>query len=188
MKNINVLIIAIFLVAITLGCGSSPAQQETHGPMNVPAWINELPPQDVFWGIGTAQLQNQTLAWQAATSRARRDIAEQISVQVQGMLTDYARESGLADSSRSIQSIENIGRDLVNLTISGATPVIREQTSDGTWWIRVEVSKTDTKNDINHIVNHEMADFAEFQAERALQMLDSQLDRLQSRPTPRSTD
>ena len=125
---------------------------------------------------------------QTATSRARRDVAEQISVQVQGMLTDYARESGLVDDSRSIQSIENIGRDLININLAGAVPNQRDQMPDGTWWIRVSVSKADARREINSVINHEMADFAEFQAERALQMLDSQMDRLQSRPTPRSAD
>jgi hypothetical protein len=154
----------------------------------MPAWAAEFPPDNVFWGIGLAKLQNDSLAMQTATSRARRDVAAQISIQVQGMLTDYARESGLADSSRSIQSIENIGRDLINLNLSGASPNARERAQDGTWWVRVEISKDNVKKDVNSIINHEMAAFAEFEAERAIRLLDAQLDKLQSRPTPRSVD
>jgi hypothetical protein len=188
MKKINVLFIAMAVMAIA-ACTSTPPEQQTVGiASNAPAWTGEIAPEDAFWGIGLARLQNQSLGLQTATSRARRDIAEQVSVLVQGMLTDYANESGLSNNPRSTVSIENIGRDIINLQLSGAQPNAREQMPDGTWWVRVAYRKADTIRDVNNIVNHEMADFAEFQAERALRMLDTQLDRSQSRPTPRSTD
>ena len=189
MKRIYFLFVAVLISALGAGCRSAPTPPPTEAaPLTVPAWLNELPPEDAFWGIGLARLQNESLAMQTATSRARRDIAEQISVEVQGLLTDFARESGLANNSRSILSIDNITRELVDLNLAGATPNIRDRTPDGTWWVRVSISKADAKREINRIVNHEMADFAEWQAERALQMLDFQLDRRQSRPTVRSVD
>ena len=187
MKKAHVFFAAVILVA--LGCKSAPAPQARPEPLSAaPAWAAELPPEDAFWGIGVAKLQNENLAMQTATSRARRDVAEQMSVQVQGMLTDYAKESGLVDDTRSIVSIENVGREIVNLNLTGAVLNKREQMPDGTWWVRISVSKTEVKGNINDIINHEMADFAEFQAARALQMLDTQLDRLQFKPTPRSED
>jgi hypothetical protein len=189
MKNLNVLFFVMIALALMMSCGSSPKQQQQQEPSNtIPAWVAELPPENAFWGIGIAKLQNDSLAMQTAASRARRDVAEQISIQVQGMLTDYARESGLADSSRSIQSIENIGRDLININLSGAVPNARERVQDGTWWVRVEVSKDNVKKDVNSIINHEMAAFAEFEADRAIRLLDAQLDKFQSKPTPRSED
>ena len=186
MKKISVLLAALFIVAL-VGCGSSPASQ-TASASTVPDWMEEIAPEDVFWGIGFAKLQNESLAMETATTRAQRDIARQISASVQGLLTDYARESGLQNNSRSIQSIENIGRNLVNANLSGASVNKRTKMPDGTWYVRASIKKADAQRTINSIVNHEMADFAEWKSDQALRMLDSELAKTQSRPVPRGED
>ena len=183
MKKINVLFIAIITMALMMSCGGTP--QPTAQAFG-PDWMNEMPPEDAFWGIGIAKLQNDNLAMQTATVRAQRDVAQQISVLVQGMLTDYALESGNVDNPRSIQSIENITRSVVNLDLAGATPNQRTRMSDGTWFVRVSVTKEDARRRVNNILNEE-ADYAEFRSERAQQMLDFQLQQ-QSVPTGVSSD
>jgi hypothetical protein len=189
MKRISVLVVVIAAVALTMGCGSSPAaSQAQQAAPPAPDWLEEIAPEDAFWGIGQAKLQNESLAMETAESRARRAAAMQISVMVQGMLTDYAKESGLAQNSRSIQSIERIGRDLVDMNVSGAIPNARKRMPDGTWWVRVSVKKADAQRSIGAIVNNEMADFAEFKADQALRMLDSQLGKNQSKPMINETD
>jgi hypothetical protein len=188
MKKISVLFVVIVVMALAMGCGSSPASQSGAAAPTAPDWLEEIAPEDAFWGIGQAKLQNESLAMETAESRARRAVAMQISVMVQGMLTDYAKESGLAESSRSIQSIERIGRELVNMNISGATPNARKRMPDGTWWVRVSVRKADAQKSIGSIVDHEMADFAEFKADQALKMLDAQLGKNQPKPMIRAED
>ena len=197
MKKISFLIIVLILLAMTSGCKSSPETQ-TSGPqavapqqgtnLNSPNWLNELPKDGEHWGIGFAKLQNESLAMRTATSRARRDIAEQISLQVQGLLIDYANEAGTLNNSRSIQKIETIGKDLVDMTLSGASPNARTQMGDGTWWVRVALSKEDAMRDISRIVNHEMADYAEFRADQALRMLNFEIKKSRTVPTPRGED
>ena len=186
MRKLSVLFAALLVVAL-VGCASSASPQAAPAS-TAPDWIAELPPEDAFWGIGMAKLQNESLAMETATTRAQRDVARQISASVQALLTDYANESGLQGNSRSVQSIENIGRNLVNMNLSGATPNQRTRMPDGTWYVRVSVKKADAQKTVNSIVNHEMADFAEFKADQALRMLDSELSKTQSRPQVRSED
>jgi len=177
MKKLYVLLIVMVAIVAITGCRTAPAPAQAQG--NVPAWISEMPPEDAVWGIGTARLQNENLAMTTATSRATTAAARQIGTLVQGMLTDYANESGLAENPRSMIAIENIERSVVNMTIT-STVNMRERMPDGTWWIRVSVRKADALGQVDSIVNNEMADFAEFRAERALQQLDFQLSN--SRP------
>ena len=188
MRKLTVLFVTALIVVLT-GCGSAPASQAAAAAEpTAPEWVDELPPEDAFWGIGVAKLQNESLAMETATTRAQRDVARQISTLVQGMLTDYASESGLQDNSRSIQSIENIGRNLVNMNLSGAVPNARKRMPDGTWWVRVSVKKADAQKTVNSVVDHEVADYAEFKADQAIKMLDFELGKAQSKPTPRSED
>ncbi|GHV81464.1 hypothetical protein AGMMS49991_00220 [Spirochaetia bacterium] len=150
-KRFYGVVVLFAAAALVMSCGSSPKSQVT----DVPEWLDELAPADAIWGIGNAKLQNDNLARQAASSRARREIAVQISGQVQGMLTDYDREAGTLDNSTSLQLVENVGRELVNQQLSGTTPNVQKRTADGTWWVRVSLSKADARNIINDVIENE---------------------------------
>ena len=188
MKKSLIFIAALAILAISAGCASNRGVQPSVQVPTGPAWVDEVPPEDVFYGIGIANLQNQNLAMQTAIARARRDVASQLSVLVQGMLIDYAREAGTYENSTSIQFIENVTRELVNANLSGASPDRRSQMNDKTWWVRVVLYKADAKKAINDVVDNEASRYAEFKADEALRMLDAQIDRAQSKPNPRSED
>jgi hypothetical protein len=188
-KNSVWLIVALIAAVVVEGCGSAPATTATAAPaLTAPDWADELPPEDAFWGIGIAKLQNESLAQQAATSRARRAVAEQLSVLVKGMLTDYAREAGTLSDSTSIQLVESVGRDLVSNQLSGAAPNARKRMPDGTWWVRVSLPKADAKKAATSAIDSEAARFADFKAQEALKMMDAQLDKANPKPLVRSED
>jgi len=184
MKKIFCLVAALAAIMTVTGCAIVPIT----ALVTAPEWADELPPSDVFWGIGFAKMQNESLARETAASRARRDVAAQVGVLVQGMLTDYARESGTLNDTASIQSIERIGRDIVDMNLSGASPNAQKRMNDGTWWVRVSISKTDLQKQVNDVFQTEASRYADFKAQEALRMLDTQLTRTQSRPTPRAED
>jgi len=186
MKKISVLLAALFIVAL-VGCGSSPASQ-TASASTVPDWMEEIAPEDVYWGVGFAKLQNESLAMETATTRAQRNIATQISALVQAGLSDFSKESGLQNNSRSIQSIENISMNLVNMNLAGATVNKRTKMPDGTWYVRVSMKKADALQRTASVIDHEMAGFAEYQAEQARNWLSSEMAKTQSRPVPRGED
>jgi hypothetical protein len=193
MKRIGILFLALPLLFI-LACGSSPApapasaSAPSYDP-NLPEWFDDLMPEDELWAIGSARLQNDNLARQAAASRARRELATMISVQAQSMLTDYAREAGTLNNSTSLQLVENVGRDLVNQNLSGAVPNKQTRTPDGTWWVRVALKKADANKLVNNVVENDASRYADFKAQEALKMLDANLDKLSGKPASiRSVD
>jgi len=196
MKKLLFLFIAVISAAFVMGCGSAPAATpETPAPTpqaaaapsgttansSLPAWFNEAPPEDAIFGIGIAKLTNSALAMETAATRAQRDIARQVNAVVQGMLTDYANESGLASNPRSMISIENIGRNLINMNLSGSTRDKIEQGSDGTWYVRYYARKADIARQAASVVDTEMADYAEYRRERATEMLNSAINSTQFR-------
>ncbi|MCL2765804.1 MAG: LPP20 family lipoprotein [Treponema sp.] len=181
MKRIFVFF-AVIIVALATGCGSAPAT------MTAPEWADELPPESAFWGIGFAKLQNENLARDAAMSRAKRDVAAQLSTLVQSMLTDYARESGTLQDSASIQSIERVSQELINLNLSGATPNAQRRMPDGTWWVRVSLGKADAQRMVNDVFTNEASRYADFRANEAARMMQQRIAETQSKPTPRSED
>ena len=168
MKRSYVLFVALLITALGAGCKSTPSPY--------PAWVSELPPGDAFWGIGMAKLTNDALGLETATTRASRDVARQISQLVQGMLIDYAMEAGLANDPVSNMHIENIGRNLVNYSLSGARVNKREKMPDGTWYIRVTITNEELERVVNTVYNNEAAAFAEWKRDKALERLNSMLN------------
>jgi len=183
MKKLYVLFIAIIAMALVAGCASTSAPR-----MDAPDWVDEIAPEDVFWGIGIAKLQNESLARDTAMSRARRDVAAQLGTLVQSMLTDYARESGTLSNSASIQSIERITQELINLNLTGATPNAQRRMPDGTWWVRVQLRKADAQRAVSDVFSNESSRYADFRASEATRMLQDRIAQTQSTPTPRMDD
>jgi len=184
-------VLGLFLLAafVFAGCGTAKDGTKTNADkMTAPDWADQLPPKEEYWGIGFAKLQNESLARDTAAARARRDVASQIGILVQGMLTDYARESGTLNNSASIQSIERIGRDIIDMNLLGAVPNAQKRMNDGTWWVRVTISKASLQKQVEDVFQTEASRYADFKAKEALKMLDTQLDKAQSKPTPRSED
>jgi len=164
----------LIIASLGTGCKSSPSSQPTPRP-NQPAWMYDKPPKDEYWGIGYAKLTNDYLAMETASTRASREIARNISQLVQGLLTDYAREAGLANDPSSIMHIERIGRNLINVNLSGARINIRELMPDGAWYVRVAVPISEIMNDVSSAYDNEASGFAEWKREEALKRLDSML-------------
>jgi hypothetical protein len=190
MKKLMYLVIAVTVMVLAMGCGSAPAASSgtpaaapaasssaaSSAGSGLPVWFSEAPSEDAVFGIGIAKLTNPSLALETATTRAQRDIARQVNAVVQGMLVDYANESGLASNPRSMISIENIGRNLINMNLSGSTVDKRDQGADGTWYVRVYARKADIARQAAAIVDTEMADYAEYRRERATDMLNSAIN------------
>jgi hypothetical protein len=124
----------ILLVGLAMwgACSSAPKTDP-----NVPSWLNELPPEGELWGIGSARDDDTSLAMQIAEERARLSLSRQIETGVKAMIDSYQHASGSGNASTSVSDIENMSKQLTLVTLRGAEPNRREQTPNGTWWIRV---------------------------------------------------
>jgi hypothetical protein len=177
MKKVTVVSLVLILTMLAIGCGSAPPAPAAapEANVNTPQWLNDFPPEDALWGIGTAKASSDSLGMQTAEQRARVEIARQISSDVAAMFTDYEREAGGATNPAYVGLKENVSRNVSNIKLSGARPIKREKTPDGTWWYLVEYKKADAQVAIKEIVDTEAARYAEFKTADALRMLDAQI-------------
>jgi hypothetical protein len=174
MKKIFVILLALSFVFVAAACKSSPTSTTT-GPTTTPEWLNDFPPEDVLWGIGIAKQSSAQMSMTTAEARARVAVARQLDTKVQAMFTDYNLDAGTVSNQANASMQEDVSRQITNMNISGARPIKRWEAPDGTWWYLVEFKKSDAKNAVASILGNQEAAFAQFKAQQALQMLDSQL-------------
>jgi len=171
MKKVLVSILVLVLACFVIGCASKPAP----APVTTPPWLNDMPPEDVIWGIGIARQASAQMSMTTAEARGRVAVARLLDTKIQAMFIDYTQNAGPEGGQASTSLQQNVSRDVTNVNLSGARPVQRWQAPDGTWWYLVEYKKSDAKNAVASILNNQEAAFAEFKAQQALDMLDKQL-------------
>ncbi|MCL2792500.1 MAG: LPP20 family lipoprotein [Spirochaetaceae bacterium] len=167
-------IILVFIVVFVAGCGSAPA---TGRMANTPEWLNDLPPNDVIWGIGTAKQSSRSMSMTTAEARGRTAITRQLDTLVQAMFTDYNLDAGNVNNQANASLQEDVSRQVSSINLTGAHPIRRWEAPDGYWWFLVEYRKADARREVASILNNQEAAFAQFKAQQALQMLDAQLAR-----------
>ncbi|MDR1418882.1 MAG: LPP20 family lipoprotein [Treponema sp.] len=171
MKKTCLVIFGIVCAIMVMSCGST---QPAAAPVatDTPEWLNNFPPEDVLWGIGTAKQSNDSMAMQFAEMRARQSISFQLTAAVKAMLTDYGEDMGATNVT---QLQENVGQQLTNTTLTGATPINRWKAPDGTWWYLVQYSKSDAAKLATSFVDNEAARYAEYKTSDALARMNDAL-------------
>jgi hypothetical protein len=182
MKKLSVILLGL-LAVLAMGCKSVPPDTRISDP-DVPEWINEFPPEDVLWGIGSAKQSTDNLSMTMAEARARLSIANQLNVEVQGMITDYARDAGTINDQTSLALVETVGRQVTQATLTGVTPITKWRSPGGTWWFRVQLKKADAARAAADIIDSEAARYAEFKTMEALKLMDAQLAAKNDKPVP----
>lgn len=183
--SIGILIVVVIMLAFS-ACASAPVEA---GPAPkakpLPPERRDLPdfflsppaPEDQYVGLGMAKLKDDNLSRTTALARARADIATQISVVVETMLTDYAQEAGADDNTQTITFVERISKEVANIELSGAITKEQYPANDGTWYVMVFFPKVSMLDKVQDVFNrNEDAAFAEFKAEQALERLDAELE------------
>jgi hypothetical protein len=175
MKKRNcVCFVVIAFVVLMAGCGGSPPPQTINDP-NIPEWLNDFPPEDVLWGIGSAKQSSEQMSMTTAEARARTSLARQLNAKVDAMFTDYMRDAGTVGSQTALSLQEDVSRQVTSMQLNGARPIKRWKAQDGTWWFLVEYKVSDARAAISTVFNSEAAQFAEFKADEALRLMDAQL-------------
>jgi hypothetical protein len=143
----------------------------------LPGWIDELPPEDVLWGIGAAKQSSVSMARTTARNRAVVDIARQIDSRVKAMFTDYNRDAGTTGSQANLSLQEDVTRTLTDVDLSGTETNANWTAPDGTYWIRVSYPKANLLKTAEQIFDSEAARYAEFKADEALSIMENELSR-----------
>ncbi|MDR2537601.1 MAG: LPP20 family lipoprotein [Treponema sp.] len=159
MKKLYVpLIVSLFALSL-IACASRPD------------WVSN-PPTDGYHGMGMAQMDNEARAWQAATNRARQDLAYQLRTSVENMQVDYGNVTG---TSNGADFFSSVSRQLSDLVLSGAQVIKRGVGPNKTYYVLVSYPTEELRNAVISASQGEAARNTEFQAEQALKAMDTEL-------------
>jgi len=140
-------------------------------------FLNPPAPEDQFVGLGMAKLQDENLSRTTALARARADIATQVSVSVETMLTDYAQESGSDGNAQTLSFVERISKEVASIELKESVTKSNYPAKDGTWFVMVYYPKDALLEKVGDIfARNEDAAFAEFKAQQALERLNAEVD------------
>ncbi|MGI9256669.1 MAG: hypothetical protein ACR2PY_07015 [Salinispira sp.] len=173
------LLLAVFAVLLLSACMS--AQSTETGPsqlVDIPEFFLNPPVlEDQFVGLGLAKLSDATLSRRTALTRARADIALQVSAAVETMLVDYVREGGADGDSQLVAFVEQVTKEVSDIELRGAITQEQYPAQDGTWYVMVHFPKDALLNEVGSVFErNENAAFAEFKAQQALERLEADVE------------
>ena len=139
-------------------------------------YLNPPTAEDAIYGVGDAKMSSLSMSRTMAISRARDDVARQVEVVVKNAITDYAQQAGEGDNTQTIEFVETVSRQLVEVTLAGVKTKEVAVADDGTVYALVEYSVNNLLNAASDTFQrNEAAAFAEFKANDALKMLNQEL-------------
>jgi TolB-like protein len=141
---------------------SVPTAPAVQSDPNMPEWLNDFPPEDALWGIGTAKQSSDNMSRVMAIYCARSSIVQQLSSIAQAMILDYEQEAGIYGSYASVSLLDSVFRSLAEDKLTDAEVIQSWKGLDGTLWCLVEYKKADAARMLADIMNTEAQNYAEF--------------------------
>lgn len=180
MKRINKLFVVVIVLSIPVFFVSCPSTREAaKAAKDLPEWyLNPPVAEDAVYGVGSAKMSTLDMSRTVAVSRARDDIARQVTVAVQNAIIDYAQEAGADGKAQTIQFTETISKQIANVSLKRCRTEEVIQGKDGTVFALVVYSINQLKEEsYSQFQRSEEAAWAEFKAREAERWLDSELEK-----------
>ncbi len=146
---------------------------------SMPRWyLNPPKSNDKFYGVGVSEnISSIQLGRDTAVANARNDLAQKIQVNVQGMIRTFLQQSGTMEESRAMSFAESVGKQVVNVTLTGSE-VSQVEVRDGNYYALVEISMDSIKNALSTAARNAAAEYSELKARNALQDLDKAIQQM----------
>ncbi len=174
MKIVKMIVLTALVAVVMLGCATSGGIDTSDIP---DFYLNPPTAEDAIYGVGDAKMSSLSMSRTMALSRARDDIARQVEVVVKNAITDYAQQAGEGENTQTIEFVETVSRQLVEVTLSGLKTTEVAVGDDGTVYALVEYPTSTLKNEaMQAFERNEAAAFAEFKATQALEQLNMELE------------
>jgi LPP20 lipoprotein len=170
------LLFSVVIAAITIGsCASSRGIDKSE----IPGFYLAPPvARDTLYGVGQAKASTLDLSRTTAIARARDDVARQVQVSVKNALTDYAQQAGEGDNQQTLNFVETVSRQIVDVTLSGCHPEKIEVADSGTVYALVSYPVANLLDAARtQFRRNEASAFAEFKADEAVDRLDQEIQK-----------
>jgi hypothetical protein len=180
MNTIKKLFVVIAVLSIPTFFVSCPSTREAaRAAKDLPEWyLNPRVAEDAIYGVGSAKMSTLDMSRTVAVSRARDDVARQVTVAVQNAIIDYAQEAGADGEAQTIQFTETISKQIANVSLKGCRTEEIIQGKDGTVFALVAYP-IDQLNEESYskFQRNEAAAWAEFKAREAERWLNDELEK-----------
>ena len=174
-------LIPIIGFVMMVGCSST----RSHSKSDVPKWYLN-PPQDkgIFYGVGDALRPQLNLSKKVATSRARDELARQISTQVRSKISDYQKASGMGMDAEATEFNEYTSGNVINTALEYSM-IEKTEVKAGRVFVLVsydvKAAKKAAKQAMREAAKRNEAYRSELEAQDAFQRLDDAIDKLEGR-------
>jgi LPP20 lipoprotein len=174
------------LLGLSLACASQqkPPEGLKAEMAGAPKWAQGdcqagLPKKNTICGAGSVSgMTNVALARSAAEGRARTELARSLQVRVKSMLKDYqaATQGGPDAKSDSEQHIEDVSKQITDVTLSGTRLQDTFVSDTGTFWALVVLDVEPFKESLSGMkdLDERVRSGIIQRADRAFYQLDSQ--------------
>jgi hypothetical protein len=149
------------LCGMLLGCGGTQTPKETLQAevKGLPKWAmgkcqETLKNKEALCASGSVQgMSNINLARSAAEGRARTELARSLQVHVKSMLKDYqaATQGGPENQTMSEQHIEDVSKQVTDMTLSGSRLEETFVSETGTFWALVVLDADAFKDSLTKV-------------------------------------
>lgn len=168
LKPISVAILLAFL-----GCGRG-------GHRSIPDWYlsTEADPEYIV-GRGAGTSRDLNLAISEATMEARKEVAQQVEIDVQNLFKKFSEETGSSDDAVLLKQITDVSKSITDVTLRGSTVVHREirepsgDKHDYQAYVLVEVAADAVNSALAQGIRTEEEMYTRFRASEAFRELDA---------------
>lgn len=172
MKASTMVTTGLLVAAALIGCSTAGRIDVDDIPE---FYLNPPISDDSIFGVGDARMSTLSMSRTMALSRARDDVARQVAIT--SAITDYAQAAGEAGKEQTIQFVETVSRQIVDVTLSGLRQVEAHVGRRGTVYAMVEYPMSELRAQAASVFErNEAAAFAEFKSADALAKLESELE------------
>jgi hypothetical protein len=186
----KLLVIALALAALVVGCKSKPAVQAEDPRSKIigaegvprPDWMNKTPKSDdIYYVIGDGRAGMSKAAQQGtARSDAQAKVAQWKAAVVADTVKNYMEESGTTGSTQILMNFQQATITRSTANVAGFDEVEHWIDQDGVYHGLYMYPKANLENDFKSSVSefqrNQAAAFAEFKAQEAYRSLEAQLD------------
>src|SRR5690606_36995375 len=103
-----------------------------------------------------------------AVANARQSLSEEMSVKVQGMLSDWTRSTGAQSGQTYEANLENVTRQISNQTLQGSRQINQWFAPDGTLVVLVGMPEQQVADNIRTSLRNDEALYQQFSSQKAL--------------------
>jgi hypothetical protein len=189
MRRTHALLPFVVVPLLFAGCGTGPQKTAPVGGLKaemqgLPKWAlgkcqDTLKSKDVLCASGSVEgMSSLTMARSASEGRARTELARMLQLRVKSMLKDYqaATQGGPENKTTGEQHIEDVSKQITNLTLSGSRVEDTFVSDTGSFWTLVVIDAPAFKDSLTkaHDLDEQVRSQIIERADKAFKEIDDQ--------------